>query len=366
MGERRLTMESSSPHSCLPFLREQLSALRMTGVQSEQKFQARRRLEALTDLLSLGELRSALEKSDTIPPDEENRILSLSLPDGGVFVNSQGLVISGALNPGVIRSHVGGAFDLVLPDEAQNILESHSGSRCLLFDWSSQSLDWAELSDRWQRWKSHILYNSPVDFPVELLGVCRLAHVLILEPGYLLEDLESLPLKETPQLGEPALPADRGSSFLARAELLKNQPRKVPEVLSPVSSSNDAAFDDQIYDELPMIPFTLQDLKDQSFSWPTGVDQVQVQMIKSGNMKAGSNPAVPEELSALENEPSPGDTLGYSEENYPSQKRKRKFWSRLFVGVGVLGLLAVGFYLWYTTVGYTLLPDLNLPRILLR
>lgn len=367
--------------SCLSFAREQFSNLR--NGDKNLYADARERLITLAEVFASPELRQKLQNGHPFSPQEEETWFSLVFSDVGVFVNAQGLVVTGAdsQTAGQIKGSHQGRFDLELPPQARKILQSTPGSTCLLFDWNDQDLDWPTLTDKWRLWKNSILVSGPVDFPWELVGQCRYPHFVVVKPGESLPGLKTLPQKaphtvhpQSTAILNESVQGEKAPSFLARAAQFKSAHSDSPPhenlteplpILNPVPSieaspSTSTSYDDENFEELPMIPFTLQDLRSPQFLWPQGVENLQVNMVKN----LSHTPIAP--VPSTSTKESPGDLSDFVHlEVPPSPLKKKKKGKKLLLSLTVILALGVGFYLWYSWGGGAkLLPGLKLPLLI--
>jgi hypothetical protein len=179
-------------------------------------------------------------------------------PDYGAFVDEHGVTVPGS-EPAraVLKADDPSRLELAAS------LAGTSG-RLVFVDWGRQPLSWNEIFSIWEQWEKQGL--------IEDCGAVATAWSLNshwLAPGWILfkEEFDGAPLKttavagllpapETPKLDDAELAPPKVQSFLAIAKALRGE--KVS--FKGVPAGN-----------FPMIPFTLEALRNPSYAWPQGL-----------------------------------------------------------------------------------------------
>ena len=165
-------------------------------------------------------------------------------PGYGAFVDEEGWVIQGCSRPRAFLASTD-PRDLVLePSQAPEGVE-----RTVVFlDWGRQPLTWEEVFDLWEVWEfqNMIADCGSVAVPWQLSDRWT-------APGWVAfrGDFDGSPLAVVPQRVAETKPEPL--SFLARARKLREEASSAPAEA-----------------ELPVLPFTLEALKDPDHAWPSG------------------------------------------------------------------------------------------------
>jgi hypothetical protein len=178
-------------------------------------------------------------------------------PEYGAFVDERGRVVSGN-KPARAFLETDDPRHLILAAETERLV----GENVLVvfLDWGRQSLEWEEIFDLWEAWDSQ---GMIVD--CGLVSVPWSATSRWTAPGWVAfaDGFDGAPLATVARVfSEPEQPSVAAepvsTSFLARAKKLKEQ-------------GDSSAFDAPSGESLPMLPFTLDNLRDSSFVWPQNV-----------------------------------------------------------------------------------------------
>jgi len=174
-------------------------------------------------------------------------------PSYGAFVDDQGLVVSGS-KPARAFLESDDPRRLELAPEVERALGE---ARVWFVDWGSQNVPWPEIFDLWEAWEARglVVDCGSVSVSWGLVGQWTAPGWVAFRGGF-----DGAPLTFIPrQTGAPApdvgVLSSGDASFLARAVELKTEP--LPSVPSQ--------------GVLPMLPFTIESLKDPRHLWPVGV-----------------------------------------------------------------------------------------------
>jgi len=176
-------------------------------------------------------------------------------PPYGAFVDDEGRVIQGNQIP---RAFLGSDDARLLELVPEVIQDFPEGASVVFLDWARQPLSWEEIFDLWEAWTSQdmILSCGSVSLPWGLYKHWDTPGWIAFRDGF-----DGAPLSTIVRgISEPfSTEAEIPVSFLARARKLRGE------------SVN--AADRQLTAEemLPMLPFTLETLRDPHHAWPQGV-----------------------------------------------------------------------------------------------
>lgn len=182
-------------------------------------------------------------------------------PDYGAYVDDRGLVVEGAARPRAVLHNDNPQSLVIDPATA-----ARWGEHTLVFlDWGSQSLSWDEIFDLWEVWD----YQNMIADCGAVAVAWPLRHRWK-QAGWVafLGDFDGAPLdtltvrsaRTAAQPVAPAAPEGVRTSFLALARRYRQGAPAAP-----------AAPRVRGGDPLPMLPFTLEALKDPGHRWPEGV-----------------------------------------------------------------------------------------------
>jgi hypothetical protein len=177
-------------------------------------------------------------------------------PSYGAFVDDQGLVVSGTQQVRVSLETDDPRFLVVDPT-----LEFSPDSLTVFVDWGRQSLSWEEIFALWEAWDAQGMVLD-----CGAVGVPWAQSSRWVAPGWVVfrDGFDGAPLTTVAQavrelpatsvMPEEGTVRPEATSFLARARQLRGE-----ELPHPVHG-----------ERLPMLPFTLDSLKDPAHLWPLG------------------------------------------------------------------------------------------------
>jgi len=167
-------------------------------------------------------------------------------PSYGAFVDDLGQVMTGSRpSRAFLESDDPGHMEL-----APEVEQSLGDATVYFLDWGHQPVSWEEVFDLWEAWEAQGMIADCGSVSVSWALSTRWT-----APGWVAfrGTFDGAPLA---LIARQAAQQSGSPSFLARALVLKGL------------EARQSVFPDG---ELPMLPFTLQALKDPGHSWPAGV-----------------------------------------------------------------------------------------------
>lgn len=167
-------------------------------------------------------------------------------PEYGAFVDDEGRVVTGSAPARAFLETDDPSKMELAPQTARDLDDDVT---VVFVDWGRQSLSWEEIFELWAIWEAEdrIAGCGAVSVPWSLASRW-------IAPGWVAfrGELDGAPLSVS------VCRTAEAPSFLARARKLRSG-----EISAPAAEGEE--------ETLPMLPFTLDDLKDPRRTWPEGV-----------------------------------------------------------------------------------------------
>jgi hypothetical protein len=175
-------------------------------------------------------------------------------PAYGAFIDCDGNLHSG-IHPAGAVLHSENLADLELSAESL-VKAQQGGAKVFFLDWGTQNTPWPVLFSLWEEWEKTncLLAWGPVQVGFDLADRW-------ISPAFLI-------FRE-----DPATDLIKWAAVFGRENKAVRANQVAPvSLLARAQAMRDANDVNLVFEELPMLPFTLDDLANERFRWPTGVD----------------------------------------------------------------------------------------------
>lgn len=178
-------------------------------------------------------------------------------PEYGAFVGADGQILAGNHPSGV--SLAGSDPQKLHLGSLGSLKSSYPESQLWFLDWGQQTTTWTELFSLWQAWEDEgrILASGPVQVDFDKSGMWK-------APAFVLWKAAPEEASLVATVVRTDAPFAAGGGLLARAQALRDAQSEA----EPAYAYADGASEEV----LPMLPFTLEALRDESHRWPRGVE----------------------------------------------------------------------------------------------